>query len=238
MNEWIGLILTLSNFVLLYFAYRFFGKVGIFAYIALSVIGANIQVTKTVELLGFTTSLGNAMYTGIYLGTDLLNEKYGAKEARRAVWVGFFIMLAFTITTQLAIMVTPHETDWAQPHLQSLFGVFPAILIVSFSAFLISQQLDVSIYHWIKKKLPAYKYLWVRNNGSTVISQLVDTAIFTFLLTDYLPWGIFPKEACVSIFVSTYIIKVLVSTLDTPFIYLMTKTKPKKWVTEEEEEAA
>lgn len=237
MNEVIGLILTLSNFVLLFFAYKYFGRAGIYAYIALSVIGANIQVTKTVELLGFTTSLGNAMYTGIYLATDLLNEKYGAKEARRSVWTGFFIMLAFTVTMQLALMVQPHETDWAQQPLQEIFGIMPALLLVSFTAFLISQQLDVSIYQWIKKKLPGRNYLWVRNNGSTIISQLVDTAIFTFLMTDIFSWGIFPREVAFSIFVSSYLIKVLVSTLDTPFIYFMTKTKPKQW-TEEEQQAA
>ncbi|MGL4521703.1 MAG: queuosine precursor transporter [Bacilli bacterium] len=229
MNELIGVILTLANFVLIYLAYRFFGKEGLYAYIALSAIAVNIQVTKTVEILGFVTTLGNAMYTGIYLATDLINEKYGSKEAKKSVWMGFFIMLTFTVTMQLALYIQPHESDWAQPHLESLFSVLPALLTASFATFLISQQLDVAVFTWIKKRLPDRKYLWVRNNGSTLVSQLVDTLLFTTLMTAWFPWGIFPKEAFGDILLSTYIIKVLVTMLDTPFIYLMVNTKPKQW---------
>lgn len=223
MTEVLGLSLILCNFIFIFIAYKLFGKAGLFAYIALSVILVNIQVTKTVEVLGFVTSLGNAMFCGIMLSTDVLNEKYGRKEAQKGVWLGFFVMLVSTITMQLTLAITPHSSDFANEHLQAIFGVFPALLTVSFCSFLISQQLNVFLFNIIKQKLPSRKFLWLRNNSAAWISQAVDTLIFTFFMTTWFPWGIFTPETFWSIFGTAYAIKVFIALLDTPFIYLMTQ---------------
>ena len=83
-------------------------------------------------------------------------------------------------------------------------------------------MVDVHLYQAIRRKLPEDKFLWVRNNGSTLVSQLVDTTIFVpiaFL-------GIWSNEVVLSIFVTSYVIKVIVAFLDTPFVYLIKKIKP------------
>ncbi|PWW30270.1 putative integral membrane protein (TIGR00697 family) [Cytobacillus oceanisediminis] len=84
-NEWFGLLFALINFILVLAMYRLFGKTGLFVWIGFSTVMANLQVVKTVEMFGLTATLGNAMYGTAFLVTDILNEKYGKDEAKKAV---------------------------------------------------------------------------------------------------------------------------------------------------------
>ena len=79
-NELWGLGFALFNFVLLLIMYKTFGKTGLFAWVAVATILANIQVTKTIEIIGLTATLGNSLYASTFLATDILNEKYGRKK--------------------------------------------------------------------------------------------------------------------------------------------------------------
>ncbi len=224
-NEWIWIFFAFINFLLFIGMYVLFGKTGIFVWIGVATILANIQVTKQITLFGFEATLGNIMYGTIFLATDALNEFFTKKDAKRAVWLGFFILIATTLIMQVALWFQPNESDFAQGSLETIFGFFPRLVLASLIAFLISQLLDVYLFQKIKSYLPQTKFLWIRNNGSTILSQLVDTAIFVpiaFL-------GTFPNEVLFGIggiFVSTYLIKVLVALLDTPFLYLMKRLKP------------
>lgn len=226
-NEWIWIFFAIINFSLFLGMYVLFGKTGIFVWIGMATILANIQVTKQITLFGFEATLGNIMYGTIFLSTDALNEFYGKKDAKRAVWIGFFILIATTIIMQMALWFQPNSSDFAQGSLETIFGFFPRLVLASLIAFLVSQLLDVVLFQKIKSLLPQTKFLWIRNNGSTIVSQLVDTAIFVpiaFL-------GAIPNDVLFGlsgIFVSTYIIKVLVALLDTPFLYLMKRIKPKR----------
>jgi uncharacterized integral membrane protein (TIGR00697 family) len=204
--------------------YKVFGRMGIFFWIVIATILANIQVVKIIPLFGLEASLGNIMYGTIFLGTDVLNEIYGKKDAKKAVFLGFLVMLLALPIMQIALWFTPHELDTAQSALETIFGFAPEIVIGSMSAFIVSQTFDVYIFQWIKKKLPQDKFLWIRNNGSTIVSQLIDTLIFVpiaFVLSGYLS-----LHDAFGIFLSTYLIKLLVAILDTPFIYLVKKIKP------------
>ena len=225
-NEILWFLFAFVNFSLIAIAYKFFGKTGLFAWIALGTILANIQVTKTIDFtfFGFTfiATLGNIMYGTLFLVTDALDEKYGLKDAKKAVYIGFFSLLATVIVMQIAIWFTPSVDDWANDSIITIFGILPRIALGSLTAYYISQMVDVHLYQWIKEKLPEDRYLWVRNNGSTLVSQLVDTSIFVpiaFL-------GEWPNEIVLSIFITSYIIKVVVAFLDTPFVYLIKKIKP------------
>lgn len=224
-NEWIWIFFAIINFSLFLGMYVLFGKTGIFVWIGMATILANIQVTKQITLFGFEATLGNIMYGTIFLSTDALNEFYGKKDAKKAVWIGFFILIATTIIMQMALWFQPNSSDFAQGSLETIFGFFPRLVLASLIAFLVSQLLDVVLFQKIKSLLPQTRFLWIRNNGSTIISQLVDTAIFVpiaFL-------GAIPNHVLFGlsgIFVSTYIIKVLVALLDTPFLYLMKRIKP------------
>lgn len=221
-NEILWLIFALINFTLLIGVYKIFGKTGVFAWIVLGTILANIQVTKNIELFGLSATLGNIMYGTIFLGTDILSEKYGAKDARKGVLIGFFTMISTLVIMQFALLFDPSSSDISQSSLETIFGFLPRIVLGSIIAYLVSQFVDVYLFSYIKKKLPANKYLYIRNNVATILSQLLDTAIFVpiaFL-------GVYDMKVFWGIFITTYVIKVFVALLDTPFLYLVKLIKP------------
>ena len=223
-NEILWVIFALVNFTLFLLVYKVFGKLGIFIWIVLATILANIQVTKLVMIFGLEATLGNIMYGTIFLATDVLNELFGKKEARKAVFIGFFVMIITVILMTIALQFNPHPEDFAQGALETIFGFMPRILLASLTAFIISQLIDVYVFDKIKQKLPDNKYLWIRNNLSTIFSQAVDTVIFVPIAFI----GVVSTEVLFGIMLSTYLIKVLVAALDTPFIYLIKKVTPIK----------
>ena len=85
MNELYWLLMLLANFGLIMLSYRFFGKSGLLIWIPIAAIIANIQVIQSIELFGLAATLGNIVYATSFLVTDILSEKYGRKEANRAV---------------------------------------------------------------------------------------------------------------------------------------------------------
>lgn len=218
---WIGF--ALINFLIILMSYRFFGKTGVFVWIGISTVIANIQVIKTVELFGFMVTLGNVMYGTAFFATDILNENYGKKEAKKAVWIGFFSLLTMTVIMQMALRFQPHEFDIAQDALDTIFSLMPRIALGSLAAYLTSQFFDVWIYHILKKVFPKEKQLWIRNNGSTMISQLLDTLIFSAIAF----LGVYELSVWFEIFYTTYFMKWLVAAMDTPFLYLAKRMKQK-----------
>ncbi|KON87310.1 membrane protein [Sporosarcina globispora] len=215
-NEWFGLLFAIINFTLVLAMYRLFGKTGLFVWIGFSTVMANLQVVKTVEMFGLTATLGNAMYGTAFLVTDILNEKYGKEEAKKAVWLGFFTLLSMTLIMQMVLLFKPHETDFAQEALSTLFSILPRIAAGSLAAYLVSQFTDVYIFTYLKKKFPKDGQFWIRNNGSTMFSQLLDTLVFTSIAF----LGVFPMEDWIQIFITTYLLKFIVAILDTPFGYI------------------
>ena len=189
-NEVLWLIFALVNFLLVIFIYRIFGKNGLIVWIGMSTVLANMQVLKTVELFGVTATLGNIVYGTIFLATDIINEKYGKEEARKAVWLGFYTLITMTIVMQFALLFQPHESDVAHEALSDIFSLVPQVAVGSLLAYIISQNIDVVIFAKLKSKFAGTKFLWIRNNLSTMISQLIDTTIFSviafwhFLTTD------------------------------------------------------
>ncbi len=236
-NLLIFLIFAIVNFSLIAVAYKFFGKRGILGYIILSVIAANIQVNKGVlfdfRLFQLEATLGNVMFAGIFLATDLLNEIYGDKEARKAVIISIFANISFVILMFISTLYEglAYSKDFNEA-LNLFFaingGTLKAVIVGNF-VYLISQTLDVYVYAKIKSWNASKKYLWLRNNGSTFISQLVDTVLVTigFALV-----GIFPMNIAMPIIISTLVVKYLAAIIDTPFIYLMSSIKPKAGVDE------
>ena len=223
MNEllFIGSVLFFLGSVLL--IYRLFGRSGLFVFTAFATLLANIQVCKTVTIFGLSTTAGNVLYASTFLVTDILSEQYGKKEAGKAVKYGLAVTLLWVIGTQLTLLFIPNENDYIQPSLQVVFGLVPRVAFASLAGYVISQSLDVFLYHFIWSRTGGTKSgLWIRNNGSTLTSQAVDTLIFTFLAF----WGIYPTPVFLSILGTTYLFKAVVALLDTPFIYLARKLKP------------
>jgi uncharacterized integral membrane protein (TIGR00697 family) len=178
-----------------------------------------------VDLFGLSTTAGNVLYASTFLVTDILSEKYGKKDAKRAVQYSFSIMLLWLLGTQLILQFTPNANDYINDSLKVVFGLVPRITIASLIGFICSQNIDVFLYHFIWKKTGDNKSkLWLRNNGSTLISQAIDTVIFTFLAF----WGTYPTNVFFSILITTYLFKALVAVIDTPFIYIARKINPRE----------
>ncbi len=215
---WIGsLIVSLFTVII---AYKLFGKTGLYIWTAAAVIIANIQVLKIVEVFGLETALGNVIYASIFLSTDILNENHTKKDAQKAVWIGFFVLIATTILMQITLQFNPSENDFINEHITAIFSLMPRIAIASLIAYFISQNHDVWFYAKLKKK-DKTKRLWLRNNLSTITSQLLDNVLFALIAFV----GVFSWSTIGQIFLTSLILKVLVAACDTPFLYLARKIK-------------
>ncbi len=216
---WFGLMILCYLAVLL--IYKLFGRKGLFAWVAMSIILANIQVMKTIQIFGLVTAEGNIVYSSIFFVSDILNEVYGKKEARKAVYVGFFVLVMTTVIMQVTLMFIPDSSDTMAPHLAAIFGFMPRIALASLAAYICSQMYDVWMYAFIKK-YHGRKLLWLRSNVSVIFSQLIDNTIFTLIAF----YGIFSSDIILQIYVTSLILKIIVSFVDTPFLYLARNIKP------------
>ncbi len=223
MNELLWFLMMALNFGAIILAYRFFGKIGLFIWVPIAVILANIQVIKEVNLFGLSATLGNIIYATSFLATDILSENYGKKEARKAVYIGFFAILAMTLFMNISLYFKPGENDWAQEHLSAVFSIMPRIALASILAYAVSQMHDVWAYDFWRDRAPGKKLIWIRNNASTWVSQLIDSVVFVFVAF----LGEFPLSVLFQILVTTYFLKVIVAAADTPFVYIARYWKDK-----------
>ena len=213
-NALIWILFMIFDLSMVILAYKLFGKIGLYGMITMSIIVANLQVLKLVEIFGITITLGNIIYGSIFLSTDLLSEFYGKKEAKKGVWLGFFVLVITTVYMQIALSFTPSADDFAHTHMVGLFSFLPRVVLGSLVAYLLSQQHDVWLYNLLKKRFND-KHLWLRNNMSTWISQLIDSLVFCSIAF----FGIFSTSVFLQILITTYVFKLIVAIVDTPFIY-------------------
>lgn len=188
--------------------------------------------------LRFVLAVGVLPYPITFLCTDFISELYGRKRANFVVWVGLILNLWVLLILWLGGVLNPPDfatenfldtplstkdipREYAFYYVRHLaFGA----TIASMIAYLFAQFIDVSIFHYLKK-LTNGKKLWIRNNVSTLVSQLVDTCaviFITYLYTDALPieskQAVFPQ--LLMLIISGYLFKLLIALLDTiPFIY-------------------
>ena len=216
MNETLFFTAIIVNFLGVTLAYKLFSKTGIYAWVALATVIANIEVVKCVDIFGLPLTLGNVTYGSIFLATDILNEKYGREKAQKGVFLGFFSLLVLTLFTQIDLLYIPSSNDFAQGAMQTIFALTPRICLGSMLAYLVSNTMDVFLYKKIRDILPSDKFLWVRNNTATMTSQLVDTILFTFIAF----FGVFPLSIVLKLCFTTYVLKLIIAVCDTPFLYL------------------
>jgi hypothetical protein len=213
------LCVDLGSAILLF---RIFGKQGLYASVVLSLLLANLQGPKLTEVMGMQTSIGVILYSGIYFATDLLSERYGKREANRAVMIGFAVSIIIIVMISLSLQFAPSTNaktaEFANnihQAMATLFNFTPRFVLGSLLAYLISQSFDVWIFHLIKVKTNG-KHLWLRNNLSTLLSQLIDTTIYGLVVW----WGIVDLTTAIQLAGAKYVFKVLIALIDTPFIYL------------------
>ena len=207
-------------------AYRLFGKAGLYCLSAIATVLANIEVLLLIDAFGMEQTLGNVLFAVTFLITDILAECEGKKEANRAVWIGIFSSLFFLLLSQSWLLYLPAGGDQVMPSLKGVFSNTPRMLVASLTVYAISQLVDVWLYHkwWAlteKKCGDRKRFLWLRNNGSTLISQIVNTFLFTLFAF----YGTYDAATLFSIFLSSYVIFIFTSLLDTPVLYLARKIR-------------
>ncbi len=225
-------ILIILSFVIIYGGvvafYRFFGKNGLLAFNVLATLLANIEVLLLVRAFGIEMTLGNVLFASTFLITDVLSENHSRRDANRAVILSTLCSVVFIALSQLWLLYTPSGNDWASGAFRTIFSSTPRIVCASLSVYLISQLADVWLYHrwwdWCKKRFGDSKRgLWIRNNGATITAQLINTLLYT----TFAFYGTYEMRTLASIFLSSYIIYIILSLLDTPFVYWCRKIHEK-----------
>jgi len=221
MNE----LLLILSVVIVYgavpVAYKLFGRAGLYCLSAIATVFANIEVLILIKAFGMEQTLGNVMFAVTFLITDILSECEGKNAANKAVWTGVFSTLFFLAVSQLWLLFTPAEGDWATPAIREIFSNTPRMILASLTVYIVSQLFDVWLYHkwwdFTQKKFgDKRRFLWLRNNGSTLVSQMINSLLFTVFAFA----GTYDILTLLSIFGSGYIIFIFTSLLDTPVIYL------------------
>ncbi|MDG2375591.1 MAG: queuosine precursor transporter [Woeseiaceae bacterium] len=216
---WLTVLLTdLAATVMLY---RLFGKTGLQVAIATAIILANLQGPKLTVIFGIETTLGVIFYSGIFFATDVLSENYGHAEAKKAVRMGFAVSVIVLVMLSFALMFQPSDRPETSAFSNDIHNAFatildftPRFIVGSLLAYFISQSFDVWAYHQIRR-FTGEKWLWLRNNLSTMSSQIVDTAIFSLVAW----WGVVDLVTALQLGAAKYVFKVAIAMIDTSFIY-------------------
>lgn len=208
--------------------YRLYGSRGLYAAVMVGIMIANLQGPKLTTIFGFQTSLGVILYSGIYFATDLLSENYGKREANRAVMLGFAVSVWMLLVVHLGLLFAPTQQAEtrefaARIHeaMQALFELTPRFVFGSLLAYLISQRFDVWAFHAIRQRT-GRPHLWLRNTGSTALSQGLDTLIYGVVVW----WGIVDFKTAMQLALVKYVIKLFIAVFDTPFIYWARRWQP------------
>ena len=219
MNILLGIVSLLLTFSLLIIVEKLFKKEGLFVWVSIATIIANILVCKSIELFSFTTNLGNILFASSFLATDIMSEKYGAKESRKAIILGVVSQVIFVIMTQIGLLYTPAPEDLAQESMKGLFSINLRVSIASIVMYFASNMADIYIFEKIKEKVPGK--LWLRNNVSTMICNSLENYFFSFLAFA----GLMDIPTILSIATLASILEIVIAACDTPFLYLSKKLK-------------
>lgn len=179
---------------------------------------SNIMASKIVSVFGLLLPAAVIAYPVTFLFTDVVAEVEGKKSARGLVMTGFYLSLVMVALLWAARLLPPapfwtHQEAWDR-----ILGATPRIVLASMLAYVVSQNHDVWAFHWWKEKT-AGRHLWLRNNLSTMVSQLIDSALFITVAF----WGLYPPAAIGKMVLGQYAVKMAIALLDTPFCYMLVR---------------
>lgn len=195
---------------------KFFKKEGIYVWIAIASILANIQVCKNIDLIGISATLGNVLFASNFLATDMLNELYDKKSAKKGVYIGAIAIIISIIITQITLLFTPNEFDFVQDSMKTLFEFNLRVSLSSLLMYIVSNYADVILY----SKLKNLK-LWQKNNLCTILCNCLENFGFIFLAFA----GLMSFKELIIIALSTSAIETVIALFDTPFLYFARKFK-------------
>lgn len=222
-NELLLLLSIFISFSLVLLCFRFFRKHGLYLWITVATVLANIEVLLLVRAFGIEMTLGNVLFASTFLVTDILSELYGKQSAREAVLFGAAATVLFFLISQSWSLYNVLPGCNAQ-EFRAVFSRTPRVLAASLSVYVFVQYFDVWCYHawWeITTRLCGDKrrFLWLRNNFATILSQLLNSVLFTLGAF----YGVYGGATLVQIIVSSFAFFCVTSLADTPFLYLARK---------------
>jgi len=178
------------------------------------------QIDIWIPFLGmytFQQSVGLLPYPITFIVTDIISELYGKQKANHVVTAGLLASLFMLLIVTVSDKIPSAPFGVGSEVFSQVFGLSSAAVFASMMAYLFAQYIDVRLFHFWKK-LTNGKHLWLRNNASTVFSQLVDTSVVLMLLCYF---GIIEWNMFFQLLLNGFLFKVLFAALDTPIIYII-----------------
>jgi hypothetical protein len=177
--------------------------------------GVKLEVWGSLPLVGaLIVPAGTIAYAWTFPITDIIDEVYGKRAAYYVVWAGLAAEAAMVILIGLDYFIPALEPQM-QESFVSVFSPQLRIVLGSIVAYVVAQHHDVWAF-WKWREVTGGRHLWIRNNASTMVSQLLDSVIFTTLAFA----GTVPTNVLLSMIFTMWLVKVLIAALDTPFVYL------------------
>ncbi|MFP6808195.1 MAG: queuosine precursor transporter [Pseudomonadales bacterium] len=166
-------------------------------------------------------SFGAFMHAITFPCTDVVAEVWGAARARLMVYLGVCVFLIATAFYMIGTRL-PGVPDWPlNDAYNSIFATADRMILASLAATCVAQLMDIFVFEKIKQ-ITGQRRLWLRNNLSTAMSQLLDTTIF-YTIAFY---GVLPNATLPLLIIGTYLVKLLLTAIDTPVVYLLVR-----WIT-------
>jgi uncharacterized integral membrane protein (TIGR00697 family) len=184
----------------------------------MAVIVANLMGAKITSIFGVSMSVAIFIFPLTFLITDIVEEVYGKEKTRMFVLTAFFALVLVLLFTAFFVWLPAAERFTFNEQYVTIFSLSLRMTIASIIAFLISQFHDIWAFNFWKQKTKG-KHLWLRNNASTIVSQLLDTTIFMFLAFLYMTPK-FTAGYVVALIIPYWLLKVFMALADTPFCYL------------------
>ncbi len=178
-----------------------------------SLVLAAVLASKIIAVGGLVVPAGVLAYSLTFLITDVISEIWGKERAQTVVVGGFITLVLVFVLTGISI-IWPPASFW--PHQQAyetILGSSARIMVASLTAYLFSQYHDVWAFHFWRR-VTTERFLWLRNNASTIVSQLLDSVVFIAIAF----YGVMPL---VPLILGQWVVKVGVAVLDTPLVYLL-----------------
>jgi queuosine precursor transporter len=171
---------------------------------------------KIIEVFGHATNTGNIFYAAVFLATYFIIERNGKREGIYSIWIGVIAVAVFFVLVQITVaMVGSPTTAVLNNALPVAYSPFSQITVASLIAYVVSQNLNVYLYTYLKRKING-SYLWVRANVSNVLAQIVDSALFFTIAF----WGLVPPGNIWDILITGFAIKVIFVAVTSPLLFL------------------
>ncbi len=197
-------------------SYKYLGTISVF-FVSVLLI-SNVASSKIVDLKWFTFDGGTLLFPLSYIFGDILTEVYGYKRSRSVIWLGFFMALLMSIVF-IIVGKLPSASGWNnQAAYDVILGLTPRIVLASLIAYFFGEFSNSFVLAKMKI-LTKGRWLWTRTIGSTIVGELVDSAIF--IVIAFL--GILPNSLLITLIISNYIFKTVVEILFTPVTYKVVK---------------